>query len=501
MFGYFKSDSIPFNQENDFLPPLSRWTTYGGMFILGVISLVVPIASVSKYKEVVKTEAVIRPVGELRIVQAATEGQVIQISVQENQFIKKGDIIATIDDSRLQTKKSQLQSSIHQAKLQLIQINSQIGALNNQIRAETDRVNRTIASAEAELSGRIRSYQDKKITTVAEVQEAEANVGISEEELHKAHAELRSAQANLNAARSALIAARSKQNRYEMAAIVGALSKDQLEEAQLAAKQQEQAVEAQDAVVEAQKQTIARLKQAVSASVAKRQRAQVALNPSSSEVAIATERIAQEKAAGRASLATLDKERQALIAQRIEAQKQLDRDFRELQQVGMDIRQTIVTAPFDGTIFKLNLRNTSLTVRSGEEIAQIAPSNTKLMAKSSVSAEDVSKVKVGQQVHLRISACPHPDYGTLKGKVTAISPDAIAPQAQGANSNSGTTASKMMTGGAFYEVSIEPENLVLAQGKSQCQISLGMQGRADIISREETVLQFFLRKAKLIADF
>ncbi len=501
MISYFKSDSVHLNQENDFLPPLSRWTTYGGMFILVVLSLAVPIASVSKYKEVVKTEAVIRPAGELRIVQAATEGQIIRISVQENQLIKKGDIIATIDDSHLQTKKSQLQSNIQQAKLQLLQINSQIHALNNQIRAETERVHRTVASAKADLSGRIRSYQDKRMTTVAEVQEAEANVGISEEELHKAHAELRSAQANLNAARSALIAARSKQNRYEMAAIVGALSKDQLEEAQLAANQQEQAVEAQKAVVEAQKQTIARLEKAVSVSIAKRQRVQVALNPSYSEVAIATERIAQEKAAGRASLATLDKERQALIAQRIEAQKQLDRDIRELQQVGMDIRQTIVTAPSDGTIFKLNLRNIDQTVRSGEEIAQIAPNNTKVMAKSSVSSEDVSKVKVGQPVHVRISACPHPDYGTLKGKVTAISPDAIAPQAQGANPNSGTTASKMMTGGAFYEVSIEPENLVLSQGKSQCQISLGMQGRADIISREETVLQFFLRKAKLITDF
>ncbi|MUG93308.1 HlyD family efflux transporter periplasmic adaptor subunit [Scytonema sp. UIC 10036] len=501
MLSHFKSESIAFNQENDFLPPISRWTTYGGMFILGVISLAVPVASVSKYKEVVKTEAVIRPAGELRIVQAATEGQIIRISVQENQPIKKGDVIATIDDSRLQTKKSQLQSNIQQAKLQLLQINSQIRALNNQIHAETDRINRTIASAEAELSGRVRSYQDKRMTTVAEAQEAEANVGISEEELHKAHAELRSAQANLNAAGSALIAARSKQNRYEMAAIAGALSKDQLEEAQLAASQQEQAVEAQKAVVEAQKQTITRLEQAVSASIARRQKAQVALNPSHSEVAIATERIAQEKAAGKASLATLDKERQALIAQRIEAQKQLDRDIRELQQLGMDIRQTIVTAPSDGTIFKLNLRNSSQTVRSGEEIAQIAPSNSKLVAKSAVSAGDVSKVKVGQQVHLRISACPHPDYGTLKGKVTAISPDAISPQAQGANPNSGTTASKMMTGGAFYEVSVEPENLVLSQGKSQCQISLGMQGRADIISREETVLQFFLRKAKLIADF
>ncbi len=62
----------------------------------------------------VKGQAVVRPSGELRIVQAATEGQVMQIYVKENQVVKTGDAIALIDDSRLQTKKSQLQSNIQQ---------------------------------------------------------------------------------------------------------------------------------------------------------------------------------------------------------------------------------------------------------------------------------------------------------------------------------------------------------------------------------------------------
>ena len=54
--------------------------------------------------------------------------------------------------------------------------------------------------------------------------------------------------------------------------------------------------------------------------------------------------------------------------------------------------------------------------------------------------------------------------------------------------------------GSFYEATIEPENLTLGRGKHSCAIQLGMEGTADIISREETVLQFFFRKARLIAD-
>jgi multidrug efflux pump subunit AcrA (membrane-fusion protein) len=488
--------------HQEFLPPISRWATLGGLFLVGSLGAAITLACVIKYHVTVKGQAIVRPAGELRIVQAATDGTIKSIAVKENQVVKKGDVIAMIDGSQLQTKKSQLQSNIQQSRLQLLQINGQISANNSQIRAEQDRINRTIASASAELGGRIRSYHDKQLTAVAEVQEADANVKIAQEELQKAYIELKSAQANLGAAQASLVASRTKQHRYEMAAKVGALSKDQLEETQLAAKQQEKAVEAQKAVVEAQQQTINRLQQAVSAAIARRQRAQVALNPSHSEVAIAKERIAQEKAAGKANLAILDKERRSLIQQRIEIQKQLERDTREMQQALADLRQTIITAPSEGTIFKLNLRNSSQTVRMGEEIAQIAPSDAKLVAKSTVGAEDIGKVKLGQTVQLRISACPYPDYGTLKGKVTTISPDAIAPQAPGATPTSATIASsqKMGTGGTFYEVTIELESLVLGQSNNQCSMQLGMEGRADIITKEETVLQFFLRKAKLMTD-
>ncbi|MEH2247765.1 HlyD family efflux transporter periplasmic adaptor subunit [Nostoc sp.] len=492
---------LPPIQTNEFLPPISRWTSFGGMFILCVLGLAVPVVAVAKYKVTVQGQAVVRPAGELRIVEAATEGQVMHIYVKENQVVKKGDAIATIDDSRLQTKKSQLQTSIQQSKLQLVQINAQINALNSQIRAETDRINRIITGAQAELRGRRREYQDKNITTVSELQEADVNVKIAEKELHAGEAQLKTAQANLHAAEAALGVAQSKQNRYESVAAQGALSKDQLEEAQLAAKQQEQAVKAQQAAVEAQQQTIERLQQAVSAVIARRQRAQVAVNPSNTEVTVATERIAQEKAAGESSKATSEKERQDLVKQRIEIEKQLERDTSELKQAQIDLAQTTIAATADGIISQLNLRNPGQTVRAGEELVQIVPTNAPQVLKAAVASENQSKLKIGQKVQMRVSACPYPDYGTLNGKVEAISPDAIAPQNNQTNASMpNPTSPKAAAPGAFYEVTIEPETLVLGKGKNQCHIQLGMEGRVDIISREETVLQFFLRKARLMSN-
>jgi HlyD family type I secretion membrane fusion protein len=458
MVNVHNTDSLHPIQTDEFLPPISRWLTFGGLFVLCVLGLAIPVASVSKYKVTVKGQGFVRPSGELRIVQAATEGQVMQIHVKENQVVKAGDAIAIIDDSRLQTKKSQLHTNIEQAKLQLVQINAQIQTLDNQIRAETDKANSMITSMQAALSDRLRQYQDKKITTAAEFQEA---------------------QANLHSTEAALNAAKLKQKRYE--SVAEALSKNQLEEAQLATKQQEQVV---------------------SAAIAKKQRAKAALNPSDAEVKIATEQIAQAKAAGESYKAALNKERQGMRKQQIEVEQQLKRDHSELKQVEIELNQTTITATADGIISQINLRNPGQTVRAGEEVLQIVPSDAKQIIKAAVASEEKSKLKIGQKVQMRVNACAYPDYGTLNGKVEAISPDAMTPSTNNTNGSAlhPNTTPKADVPGTFYQVTIEPESQVLGKGKNLCPIQLGMEGRVDIISREETVLQFFLRKARLIAD-
>lgn len=438
---------LPQIQSDEFLPPLGRWTILSGLVVVMVMTLAIPIASIVKYKVTVKAQATVRPVGELRLVQTAVEGAVLEVAVKENQSVQEGDLIAAVDGSRLETKKSQLQSSIQQARLQINQINAQINALNRQTQAETNRVERAVASAQAQLVGRQREHQDRQVLVATEAEEIDAD--------------LRAAEAGLNAAES-------KRNRYQIVAASGALSKDQLEEAQFTAEQQAQAVEA--------------LK-------AKLHRAKAALNPTDAEVEIAIEQIAQEQASGQSNLATLTKEREALVQQRIELNQQLEQNMRELQQVQTDLNQTQITATADGIITKLSLRNPGQTVSAGQEIAQIVPSNAQLQIKAMVSPSDIDKLKIGQMSQMRVSACPYPDYGVLNGKVRQIAKDTTQPDS--------STATPKPT---FYEVTIEPNSQGLIRGNHQCLLQAGMEGSVDVVTREETVLQFLLRKARLFAD-
>ncbi|NJK77541.1 MAG: HlyD family efflux transporter periplasmic adaptor subunit, partial [Microcoleus sp. SU_5_6] len=175
---------------------------------------------------------------------------------------------------------------------------------------------------------------------------------------------------------------------------------------------------------------------------------------------------------------------------------QINRDRRELTQIDTEIAKNTIRSPAGGIILKLNLRNPGQNVQLGTAIAQIAPANTAIVIKARATASDVGKIALGQTSVMRISAYPYPDYGVLEGKVMAIAPDAISPEKGGA---------------PYYEVTIQPQQTYLIKrdrtlskpaGEPCCQypIQPGMEVTADIISRQETVLTFMLRKARMLAD-
>jgi multidrug efflux pump subunit AcrA (membrane-fusion protein) len=432
-------------------------------------------------------------------VQAGAEGTIKRLEVKENQMVKKGDAIAYIDSSQLETKKSQLIGNIQQNQQQLAQLDAQIRALDGQIASETNRSDRTVASAQADMHRTQRDYQDRKVTANSDLQEAEANIKIAEDELQKAQVDLQPAQANLRATEAALKAAIVKRDRYKTIAQSGSISLNQLEEAQLAVDQQQQALESQTATVESQKQVIQRQQRAVEAAIARKNRALTTVNPSNAVLAIANEKIAQERASGEVSLARLNQEQKSLLQRKVEINSSINTAQKDLKQVSTELQKTVIRTSEAGTILKLELRNTGQVVRAGDAIAQISPNHAPLVVKARIAAADISKVRVCKAVQvtectegkaiMRVSAYPYPDYGTLNGAVRAITADAITPQT---NSNIASVP--------YYEVTIQPDRLNLIKGNQSYPIQPGMEVTADMISKEETVMTFILRKARLLTD-
>lgn len=482
-------DSLRSVESNEFLPPVGMFLKLGGFFLVGTVGVGVLLAALIEYPVVVRTSGVVRPKGEVRIVQATFPGTVRKIAVTENQQVQTGEVIALLDSKELQNQRSQILGNIQQKQEQLRQLWAQNQALNSQIVAESDRNNRAVASAKAQLEVTQQDYEEKQVNASSNVEEAKANIKVAQKELEKAQAELKSVESQLIATEAALQGAMLKLERYKTIAESGSISQNQLEEAQLAVTQQRQILASQKALVEAQKQVVEKQKQEIEAAKAREKRAIAGLNPSKAQVSIAAEKIAQERAQKEVNLAKLKQEQESLIQQQAALEDQFHNAKKDLKQIELDLTKTAIRTTEAGTILKLEIRNSGQVVNKGDAIAQIAPQEVPLVIKTKVAAKDIAKVEICQeklvqdctqgQVGLRISAYPYPDYGSLRGAVRSISPDAIS-------QNNDTNL--------YYEVTIQPLKNYLEKNSQTLPLQSGMEVRSDIISRRETVIKFIFRK-------
>ncbi|MEA5576395.1 HlyD family secretion protein [Anabaena sp. UHCC 0451] len=450
-------------EDDNFLPPISRWTSLTGIFLISTVASAITLSSWIKYNVTVKAAATVRPMGEIRVVQPEIEGTIKSILVKTNQVVKTGDIIATLDTEQLMIKKSQLQVNIEQSNLQLFQIDAQIRILDSQILAEKKVIETIVATAKADLVRTQREYQERQINTQSEFLSAEAS-------WQKAKTDLQKAQADLDFAKI-------DSDRYEQLSQIGAIARREFEQKKLVVQQIQLRIEAEQKSLE-----IAKIKI---------KSAKAAVNPTTATVIMAQERIAQETAQGKANIAILNKEKQALIERQVQLNSQINQTQKELEKLENQIKKSIITATSNGIILTLNLRNTGQVVRASESIAEIVPNHASLFIKAIIPTAEIKKVAVGQKVQLRVDACPYPDYGTLKGVVKTISPDVMRTQ----NNTQG-----IATSSSYFEATIQPEKLQFGSRNLQCHIQPGMEVKADIISREETALKFILRKARLITD-
>jgi HlyD family secretion protein len=273
--------------------------------------------------------------------------------------------------------------------------------------------------------------------------------------------------------------AKVDRDRYEKLSKIGAIGNREFEQKQLVVKQISLTLEA--------------AKKAVDIAQIKIKSNKAAINPTTAMVKMAEQRIAQEIAKGEANIAVLNKEREILIQRLLEIQTQIKQSQKELQQLENQRKNSIILSTSNGIIFKLNLRNSGQFVRAGESIAEVVPNNAPLVIKAMIPTAEINKIAINQKVQLRVDACPYPDYGTAKGIVKNIAPDAITPQSKDSN----TTNS---SGISYFEAAIQPESYSFGNNGRQCLLQSGMNATAEIISKEETALQFMLRKARLITD-
>lgn len=140
--------------------------------------------------------------------------------------------------------------------------------------------------------------------------------------------------------------------------------------------------------------------------------------------------------------------------------------------------RTVLRAPLAGRINRVLVTTRGGSIRPGEPVVEIVPSNETLLVEAQIRPADIAFVRIGQSARVAITAYDRSVYGVLEGSVVTISPDATVEE---------------RTGESFYTVKVRTtENSLRDSSGQQRSIGVGMGAEIDLLGDKRTILQYIL---------
>ena len=150
------------------------------------------------------------------------------------------------------------------------------------------------------------------------------------------------------------------------------------------------------------------------------------------------------------------------------------------------LRRSTLVSPVKGVVKLIRINTLGGVVPAGAPIMELVPVGDHLIVEARVRPADIGFVKVGQAVEIKLSAYDYTLYGSLKGVVQSISPDAL-----------GDPDRASVPEGTWYRALVRAEGGDLhpqmqKEGKGM-SILPGMTGTVEIRTGQRTVLGFLFR--------
>jgi len=86
---------------------------------------------------------------------------------------------------------------------------------------------------------------------------------------------------------------------------------------------------------------------------------------------------------------------------------------------------TQLRAPASGVVLEIADRSVGSVMREAETLITMVPDGADLFVEANVQSRDVSYLKVGQPVRIKLEAYPFQKYGTLNGRLDVLSADSV----------------------------------------------------------------------------
>jgi HlyD family secretion protein len=104
-------------------------------------------------------------------------------------------------------------------------------------------------------------------------------------------------------------------------------------------------------------------------------------------------------------------------------------DFAEASETLNKARQmkdyADLKAPVDAVVLEIADRSVGSVMREAETLITLVPDGADLYAEANVAARDVSHLKVGNSVRVKLEAYPFQKFGTIDGRLDVLSADSV----------------------------------------------------------------------------
>lgn len=134
----------------------------------------------------------------------------------------------------------------------------------------------------------------------------------------------------------------------------------------------------------------------------------------------------------------------------------------------------VVAAPASGEVIDLKFTSPGAVIGPGEPIAEIVPSEAKLLVEAHIRPEDVSNVRRGQRARVKFTAFKYRNTSMVTGKVTYVSADRLIDR---------------VSNFPYYSVIILADADSL-QSAGELKVQAGMPAEVYIEGTKQTALQY-----------
>lgn len=172
----------------------------------------------------------------------------------------------------------------------------------------------------------------------------------------------------------------------------------------------------------------------------------------------------------------LTKTRREYYDQLNEAQTAVAVMTQQLIKAGEKQRLQSLRAPVDGVVQQLAIHTLGGVVQSAQQLMVIVPDDTPLEAEVMVLNKDVGFVHAGQPVEIKVDSFPYTRYGTIRGKVSHVSKDAVKDEQLG----------------LVFPAQIRMERSSIAVDEHEVPLQAGMSITAEIRTGDRRVIDYLL---------